>query len=444
MSLFLGVKRLHYRSGRNENQNRAIVVVCRTTNQEKMPPKIQPSRPPPLSVKKSTLPSSRQDLDSPVTQRRIGLSRGVIRLLLQFGLFGLVFWAGTKVLNRRAEGKVASVIPTTQTVVHRVEKLSNPGKPNVKGCFVMLTRNGDLHSVRATVRQVEDRLNRRFNYPYIFINDQPFTEKFKDFTSALTGGKTFYGEIPPEQWGWPEWVDQQTAQKNMQKMEEQKVLYGGSLSYRHMCRFESGFFFRHPLLDQCDYYWRIEPGVYYYCDMEDPFALMQQQKAKYGFTISLLEYKETIPSLWATVKSFVKDWNANHPNDKLPRDERMYSFITDDEGETYNLCHFWSKYDVPVILQLTAIVLKLVVLLGLGVLNISPTLNISTRLATFITVLCSRGWLIFIERWGDAPVHSIAVGLFLRFEEVIFYNDIGYKHEPFTHCPSDLTKVQYF
>jgi alpha 1,2-mannosyltransferase len=38
-------------------------------------------------------------------------------------------------------------------------------------------------------------------------------------------------------------------------------------------------------------------------------------------------------------------------------------------------------------------------------------------------------------RWGDAPVHSIAVGLFLNKSEVHFFNDVGYKHEPFMHCP---------
>lgn len=40
-----------------------------------------------------------------------------------------------------------------------------------------------------------------------------------------------------------------------------------------------------------------------------------------------------------------------------------------------------------------------------------------------------------IYRWGDAPVHSIAVGLFLNKSEVHFFNDVGYKHYPFMHCP---------
>lgn len=42
----------------------------------------------------------------------------------------------------------------------------------------------------------------------------------------------------------------------------------------------------------------------------------------------------------------------------------------------------------------------------------------------------------FYERWGDAPVHSMAAGLFLKKEEIHFFNDIAYYHVPFTHCPT--------
>ena len=42
------------------------------------------------------------------------------------------------------------------------------------------------------------------------------------------------------------------------------------------CRYFSGFFQHHPLLQQFDYYWRMEPDVHYYCDLDyDPFIFMQ-------------------------------------------------------------------------------------------------------------------------------------------------------------------------
>jgi hypothetical protein len=40
-----------------------------------------------------------------------------------------------------------------------------------------------------------------------------------------------------------------------------------------------------------------------------------------------------------------------------------------------------------------------------------------------------------IQRWGDAPVHSIAAALFASKDQIHFFNEIGYEHAPYTHCP---------
>ena len=83
------------------------------------------------------------------------------------------------------------------------------------------------------------------------------------------------------------------------------------------------FFFRHELLQQYRYYWRIEygfplcispsallkrarfarPGVDYFCDMnEDPFVFLRDHDKVYGFVISMYEFERTIPTLWQTTK----------------------------------------------------------------------------------------------------------------------------------------------
>jgi hypothetical protein len=42
----------------------------------------------------------------------------------------------------------------------------------------------------------------------------------------------------------------------------------------------------------------------------------------------------------------------------------------------------------------------------------------------------------FYERWGDAPVHSIAAALFLPKRDIHFFNDLGYFHVPPLYQPS--------
>ena len=63
--------------------------------------------------------------------------------------------------------------------------------------------------------------------------------------------------MPKEHWSIPSWIDEEKAKKVREEMDAKNIIYGGSLSYRHMCRFQSGFFFRQPLLSEYDWYWRV-------------------------------------------------------------------------------------------------------------------------------------------------------------------------------------------
>ncbi|KAI6374055.1 Glycolipid 2-alpha-mannosyltransferase 1 [Pyricularia grisea] len=281
-----------------------------------------------------------------------------------------------------------------------------PG-PRVNATFVTLARNSDIWEIADSIRQVEDRFNKRYNYDWVFLNDAPFDDEFKAITTSLVSGKTHYGEIPKEHWSFPEWIDEAKAAKVREDMKERKIIYGDSISYRHMCRFESGFFFRQPLMMNYDYYWRVEPSVKLFCDIHyDPFRYMKENKKKYSFVLSLYEYVETIPTLWDSTKKFMK----NHPEHIV--EGNTLQFLSDDGGETYNKCHFWSNFEI-------------------GDLN---WLRSKAYIDYFESLDKDGGF--FYERWGDAPVHSIAAGLMLKKEELHFFNDIAYWHVPFTHCPT--------
>ena len=201
--------------------------------------------------------------------------------------------------------------------------------------FVTLARNSDLWDIVKSIRQVEDRFNRNYHYGWVFLNDKPFDATFKKVTSALISGETYYGEIQEEHWSFPDHIDQDKAQKVRETMHEKKIIYGDSVSYRHMCRFESGFFFRHPLMNQFEWYWRVEPSIELYCDIGyDTFKYMRDHGKKYSFVLSLYEYVETIPTLWNSVKGFMKE----HPEHIV--EGNSMKFLSDDGGKTYNHCHF--------------------------------------------------------------------------------------------------------
>ena len=41
------------------------------------------------------------------------------------------------------------------------------------------------------------------------------------------------------------------------------------------------------------------------------------------------------------------------------------------------------------------------------------------------------------QRWGDAPVHTIAAALLAGTDRIHFFREIGYEHDGYTHCPLD-------
>lgn len=220
------------------------------------------------------------------------------------------------------------------------ESPKNP-EGKVNATFVTLARNSDLWDIIDSIRGIEDRFNRNYGYDWVFLNDKPFDDDFKKITTALISGKTHYGTIEKEHWSFPDWIDQSKAQKVREDMAERKIIYGDSVSYRHMCRFESGFFYRQPLLMNYEWYWRVEPSVKIYCDIKyDPFKFMVEHKKKYSFVISLYEYVETIPTIWESAKRFMSEYPQH-----IAKDNSM-KWLSNDDGETYNHCHFVSAKQI--------------------------------------------------------------------------------------------------
>lgn len=106
--------------------------------------------------------------------------------------------------------------------------------------MVMLARNSDLDGARQTVNSVEDRFNRWFQYPYVFLNDEPWEPDFVRVMNQTTGGRARFEVIPREEWTFPPWVDEDAARQSIMKQGERGVHYGGKVAYHHMCRFFSG------------------------------------------------------------------------------------------------------------------------------------------------------------------------------------------------------------
>ena len=120
-----------------------------------------------------------------------------------------------------------------------------------------------------------------------------------------------------------------------------------------------------------------------------------------------MKNKKTIENLWdVSIKFFNK-----HP--EYISNNNLIDFISNDDGKTYNLCHFWSNFEI-----------------------VNLNLWRSKPYKEYFDYLDHKGGF-FYERWGDAPVHSIAVSLLLPKDKFHHFADIGYRHNPNDNCPID-------
>ncbi|KAK6203162.1 nucleotide-diphospho-sugar transferase [Scheffersomyces amazonensis] len=235
----------------------------------------------------------------------------------------------------------------------------------------------------------------------------------------MTSSQTFYELIPAEDWDKPSFIDDEKFEASISRSILDGVIYGGAKSYRNMCHFNSGYFYRQKRLLNYDWYFRVEPDVEYMCDFQyDPFELLRINNKIYGFVIAIPEYENTIPTLWQTVEQFMEE------NPELIHANNSLDFITSNDtslnhwqplvpsSSKYNLCHFWSNFEI-------------------GNLNFFR----SEAYGKYFDFLDKSGGFYY-ERWGDAPVHSIGLNILADKNSIHHFEDIGYYHAPYLACPT--------
>lgn len=69
------------------------------------------------------------------------------------------------------------------------------GTSRINATILTLVRNEELDGILQSMQDLERTWNSKFNYPWTFFNDVPFTEEFKRRTRAATKAETRYGKM---------------------------------------------------------------------------------------------------------------------------------------------------------------------------------------------------------------------------------------------------------
>lgn len=127
---------------------------------------------------------------------------------------------------------------------------------------------------------------------------------------------------------------------------------------------------------------------------------MEDHNKTYGFTINLYDSPESVESLWPETRKFIQD-NAqylNHNNAIKWLQDADHRPDNYKKANGYSTCHFWSNFEI-------------------GDMNFFR----GKAYEDYFNHLDRSGGF-FYERWGDAPVHSIALGLFEDKSKIHWYD----------------------
>ncbi|KAI1188943.1 glycolipid 2-alpha-mannosyltransferase [Nemania serpens] len=291
--------------------------------------------------------------------------------------------------------------------------------------LVMLARNRERQKAKATIRSVEAHFNKWFNYPILFLNDEPWDPRFVAQLNETAGGKGIFEVIPKEQWSFPDWMDQDAARRGIKAQAKVGGPHAAQEGYHHMCRFYSGKFYQLDALKKYKWYWRLEPDVDFTCAITyDPFVQMAKHKKVYGYTIALWEVGKSCPSLFRATADWKESngvatsslWSAMmEASWMLFPLRRLLSWVPhrDAYGDAWSLCHYWSNFEI-------------------GDMDFFR----SKRYQDYFDHLDKKGGF-YSERWGDAAVHSLAIAMLADPQQVHHFQDIGYRHADFHQCPAN-------
>ena len=139
-----------------------------------------------------------------------------------------------------------------------------------------------------------------------------------------------------------------------------------------------------------EYYWRLDADSVIRRNISyDLFSFMKTHQYDYGYLVAVKDNPTCIVGLWETAKNFI---NRNHIKTQ-----------------------FFSSWPEPMVFY--------------NNFEISSfSLWMSRSYSDYIEFIDRTGG-IYYRRWGDAPIKTMAVTMFLPPTKVFLFTGIGYKHQ---------------
>ena len=290
--------------------------------------------------------------------------------------------------NKGGVDKAASVMTCDSDCVRFRLLLDSWPDDRPRAAFYYLTQTKRLASLNASLASIDAHFNNRFHYPVIVFHEDDLIPYLDDIR-RMTRSDLFFQRITF------------TTPEFLQRPIPRRISCTSSVSYRHMCRFHAKVVYELPIMKKLQYYWRLDDDSMLLSDVTyDVFRYMEHNALQYGYLWRHWDSYSCVQGLWEHTEQYIQEHN-----------------ITTQFFQSWTKAWlYYNNFEIS-----------------------STKMWFSSEYQAYIDYIDMIGGM-FYYRWGDAPIHGIAVSMFISKNQTHLFHDIGYRHGSYTHqAKPDIT-----
>jgi len=253
------------------------------------------------------------------------------------------------------------------------------GKPKAAVYYLIQASRFDF--LDASLTSLYRNFLQSFSYPVILFHEASANVFVRDIRSNHPNIRLFFQEV--------EFIIPAHINASAVKF---GIKCTSHISYRHMCRFQAKQVYEQSILFGLDYVWRLDDDSQLPEDINyDLFAYMQLHNFQYGYMKIHFDSYDCTTGLWKAVRHYMK----------LRHLQSLYF------EEWIEPMIFYNNFEISAL-----------------------SLWMSKQYQDYINYVDRLGG-IYYHRWGDAPIKTVAVTLFVPKHATHLFNDVTYIHGNF-------------
>ena len=249
-------------------------------------------------------------------------------------------------------------------------------KPKAAIHYLIQSDHASIQTLSKSLQSLDRYFNDKFHYPVILFHEEHLTDAVKRVLKYSSNSDLIFQNVT---FSVPESIQNDVVTN----------LFGKTIGYRHMCRFQAIGIYDQPIMRRLDYAWRLDDDSFIRSDIPyDIFRYMSDNDLTYGYIQKNYESRRRSRHLWTFVQNYIQE----------------NKIATQFFHEWPIRQQYYNNFEVS-----------------------ATKLWRSKEYQDYVHAI-DRSEGIYLRMWGDATIKSIGVSMFVPVNKTHYFCDIGYDH----------------